>query len=91
VSPVEWGGDRPDDFDTLGNPPAQPPVPASGWPTRLAGYAKLIATAITTLGTTGVLQWLQSAGVTSLPAWAVAGITAVVGLLTVLFSPRNKL
>lgn len=62
----------------------------SKWPARLAGYAKLIATAITTLGTTGVLQWLQSAGVTSLPAWALAGITAVVGLLTVLLSPRNK-
>jgi hypothetical protein len=37
-----------------------------------------------------VLQWLQSAGATSLPAWAVAGITAVVGLLTLLFSPKNK-
>lgn len=70
--------------------PAPDPGTSSSWPTRLAGYAKFIATAITTLGATGVLQWLQSAGVTSLPAWAVAGITAVVGLLTVLLSPRNK-
>jgi hypothetical protein len=69
-------------------PAAQPP--ASNWPTRIGGYIKLILTAITTLGTTGVLQWLQSAGATSLPAWAVAGITAVVGLLTLLFSPKNK-
>lgn len=71
-------------------PAAQPPAPASNWPTRIGGYIKLILTAITTLGTTGVLQWLQSAGATSLPAWAVAGITAVVGLLTLLLSPKNK-
>lgn len=85
MSPAEWGGSVAD-----GPQQPAPASAASGWPTRLAGYAKLISTAITTLGTTGVLQWLQSAGVTSLPAWAVAGITAVVGLLTVLFSPRNK-
>jgi len=84
VSPAEWNG--------ADVPPEEryPAATPSGWPTRLAGYAKLIATAITTLGTTGILQWLQSAGMTSLPAWAVAGITAVVGLLTVLFSPKNK-
>lgn len=89
MSPVEW----PDD-----NVPAQDPGPVnrlelpsgSNWPARIGGYVKLIVTAITTLGTTGILQWLQSAGVTSLPAWAIAGITAVVGLLTVLFSPKNK-
>jgi hypothetical protein len=62
----------------------------SNWPARIGGYIKLILTAITTLGTTGVLQWLQSAGVTSLPAWGSAGITAVVGLLTLLLSPKNK-
>jgi hypothetical protein len=66
------------------------PAPPSGWPTRLAGYAKLIATAITTLGATGVLGWLEGAGVNHLPPWANAGITALVGLLTVLFSPKNK-
>jgi hypothetical protein len=66
------------------------PAAASGWPTRIGGYIKLILTAITTLGTTGVLQWLSSAGVTSLPAWGSAGITAVVGLLTLLLSPKNK-
>lgn len=84
MSPAEWNG--------ADVPPEEryPAATPSGWPTRLAGYAKLIATAITTLGTTGILQWLQSAGMTSLPAWAVAGITAVVGLLTVLFSPKNK-
>lgn len=64
--------------------------PDSSWPSRIGGYIKLIVTAVTTLGTTGILQWLQSAGVTALPSWAVAGITAVVGLLTVLFSPKNK-
>jgi len=84
---TEWGGNP---IVPPGGGAPQLPEPASSWPTRLAGYAKLIATAITTLGTTGVLQWLQSAGVTSLPAWALAGITAVVGLLTVLLSPRNK-
>lgn len=82
MSPAEWGG-------PLDGEPKQV-APAPGWPSRLGGYAKLIVTAITTMGTTGILQWLQSAGVTSLPAWALAGITAVVGLLTVLFSPRNK-
>lgn len=85
---VEWPGDNDPEHPYPAG--AQLPAPASGWPTRLAGYAKLIATAITTLGATGVLQWLQAAGVTSLPAWAIAGITALVGLLTVLFGPRNK-
>jgi hypothetical protein len=79
VSPVEWAGE-----------PPQPPAEAPKWPTQLSGYAKLIATAITTVGATGVLQWLQAAGVTSLPPWATAGITALVGLLTVLFGPRNR-
>lgn len=80
MSPAEWGD----------GPAPVPAAPPSSWPTRIGGYAKLIATAITTLGATGVLQWLQGAGVTTLPAWAVAGITAVVGLLTVLLSPKNK-
>jgi len=86
VSPASWE----DDGERSDPGPVNRLETSSGWPTRLAGYAKLIATAITTLGTTGVLQWLQSAGMTSLPAWAVAGITALVGLLTVLFSPKNK-
>lgn len=77
---TEWGGSG-----TGGNAPD-----SGGWPKRIGGYAKLIATAITTLGATGIIQWLQAAGVTSLPAWAIAGITAVVGLLTVLLSPKNK-
>lgn len=82
MSPAEWDGPGPANRLTK--------QPESGWPTRIGGYIKLIVTAVTTLGTTGILQWLQSAGVTALPAWAVAGITAVVGLLTVLFSPKNK-
>lgn len=81
---AEWNGaDVP--------PEERYPAPQpSKWPSRIGGYAKLIATAITTMGTTGILQALQSAGVTSLPTWATAGITAVVGLLTVLLSPKNK-
>lgn len=84
MSPAEWNG--------ADVPPEEryPAATPSGWPTRLAGYAKLIATAITTLGTTGVLGWLEGAGVNHLPPWANAGITAAVGLLTVLFGPRNK-
>lgn len=80
---TEWGGSE-------GGDDSNPAPVRASWPSRIGGYAKLIATAITTLGTSGVLQWLQSAGVTSLPAWAIAGITAVVGLLTVLLSPKNK-
>lgn len=82
MSPAEWDGPGPANRLTQQD--------SAGWPTRVGGYIKLIITAVTTLGTTGILQWLQSAGVTALPAWAVAGITAVVGLLTVLFSPKNK-
>lgn len=80
---VEWGGAAPLDDEDDTNA-------ASGWPRRIGGYVKLIVTAVTTLGTTGILQWLASAGVTQLPAWATAGITAAVGLLTLLFSPKNK-
>lgn len=61
----------------------------ANWPRRIGGYIKLVATAVTTVGTAGVLQWVASSGVT-LPAWATAGITAGVGLLTVLLSPKNK-
>lgn len=82
MSPVEWGDE--------GAPDIENPTRTSNWPTRVGGYIKLIVTAVTTLGTTGVLQWLASAGVTQLPAWATAGITALVGLLTLLFSPKNK-
>jgi hypothetical protein len=78
---VEWGGSETG---------PQLPAPASGWPTRLAGYAKLIAAAVSTLGATGVLAWLQGAGATHLPSWATAAITAGVGILGVLFGPRNK-
>ena len=83
---VEWGETDP----PIGSVPPQRNVAPSSWPTRVGGYIKLILTAVTTLGTTGVLAWLQAAGVTSLPAWATAGITAVVGLLTLLLSPKNK-
>lgn len=69
--------------------PSPDPQP-SGWPRRLAGYAKLLWTAATTLGTTGILVWLQSAGATHLPPWVSAGITAVIGIGTVLLSPSNK-
>lgn len=62
----------------------------SNWPARLSGYAKLIAAAVSTLGATGILSWLQGAGVSHLPGWATAAITAGVGILGVLFSPKNK-
>jgi hypothetical protein len=65
-------------------------LPGTGWPSRIGGYAKLLWTGLTTLGTTGVLAWLQSAGATHLPSWVAAGITAVIGIGTVLLSPRNK-
>jgi hypothetical protein len=81
---VEW----PD--DNVPVPGAQPPAATSGWPTRLAGYAKVLAAAVSTLGATGVLTWLQTAGVTHLPGWGQALITAGVGILGVLFGPRNK-
>lgn len=84
MSPVEW----PDDSTPA--PVPQLPAAGSGWPTRLAGYAKLIAAAVSTLGATGVLTWLQEAGVTHLPSWATALITAGVGILGVLFGPRNR-
>jgi hypothetical protein len=84
IMAVEW----PD--DNVPVPGAQPPAPASGWPARLSGYAKTIAGLIGSLGAGGVLAWLETAGVTHLPGWAEAGITAGVGLLAVLFGPRNK-
>lgn len=86
MSPAEWGG----------NPVVGPdgeyqaPTPVSSWPARLGGYAKLLWTGFTTLGTTGVIAWLQSAGATHLPPWVSAGITAVIGIGTVLLSPKNK-
>lgn len=86
MSPAEWGGNPVVGDD--GEP--RIPAPASGWPTRLGGYAKLLWTAATTLGTTGILTWLQSAGATHLPSWVAAGITAVIGIGTVLLSPKNK-
>lgn len=78
---TEWGDD---------GGGAQPPATASGWPSRLAGYAKVIAAAVSTLGATGVLAWLQGAGATHLPGWTTAAITAGVGILGVLFGPKNK-
>jgi hypothetical protein len=88
VSPAEW----PDSDPVRDSGPVNRLADDAGssWPTRIGGYAKLLVTAVTTIGATGVLQWLQSAGVTSLPAWAIAGITAVVGMLTIMFGPRNK-
>jgi hypothetical protein len=87
MSPASW------EDDGEGYPPGHvahvPPAPSS-WPSRLGGYAKLLWTGLTTLGTTGVIAWLQSAGATHLPPWVSAGITAVIGIGTVLLSPRNK-
>jgi hypothetical protein len=86
---VEWDGngataDGPGPVNRLTLPES------GGWPSRIGGYAKLLWTAATTLGTTGILTWLQSAGATHLPSWVAAGITAVIGIGTVLLSPRNK-
>lgn len=82
MSAAEWGpvGD--------GEPPNK--AAASSWPTRIGGYAKLLWTAATSLGTTGIIAWLQGAGVAHLPPWVSAAITAVIGIGTVLLSPRNK-
>lgn len=90
MSPAEWPDSDPVRDSGPVNRLEPQWQPDSSWPTRIGGYAKLLVTAVTTLGATGVLQWLQSAGVASLPAWAIAGITAVVGMLTILFGPRNK-
>jgi hypothetical protein len=81
VSPVEWAE---------GDAAPESVSPTSGWPSRIGGYAKLIAAAVSTLGATGVLTWLQEAGVTHLPSWGTALITAGVGIIGVLFGPRNK-
>jgi hypothetical protein len=88
---TEWGGS-----ETGGNAADPGPVnrlelpQGSGWPSRLGGYAKTVAGLIGSLGAGGVLAWLETAGVTHLPGWAEASITAGVGLLAVLFGPRNK-
>lgn len=82
---VEWNGDEPRTV----HPSAATPTRFS-WPSRIGGYAKLLWTAFTTLGTTGVIAWLQSAGVTHLPPWVSAGLTAIIGVGTVLLSPKNK-
>lgn len=83
MSPTNWDSNEP----AVDSNPT--PVRAS-WPSRIGGYAKLLWTAFTTLGTTGVIAWLQSAGVTHLPPWVSAGLTAVIGVGTVLLSPKNK-
>lgn len=64
--------------------------PASGWPTTLAGYAKTLLVAAGTLPPAVVLTWLQSAGVTHLPSWVTPAVTVVLGILAVLFGPKNK-
>lgn len=83
MSPAEWGSQVGEDGEWT-------PPPASSWPSRVGGYAKLLWSAATTLGTTGIIAWLQSAGATHLPPWVSAGITAVIGIGTVLLSPKNK-
>lgn len=86
---TEWAGDG--DVNRDPGPVNRLELPSgSGWPTRLAGYAKTIAAAVGGLGATGVLALLQSAGVTHLPSWGTALITAGAGLLAVLFGPRNR-
>lgn len=88
MSPTEWGGSE--GGDNAG-PVNRLTLPDSGgWPKRIGGYAKLLWAAFTTLGTTGVIAWLQSAGVTHLPPWVSAGLTAIIGIGTVLLSPKNK-
>jgi hypothetical protein len=90
---TEWGGS-----ETGGNDmgprdrlsEAMATAGGNGWPTRLAGYWKLLMGALGTVGAGGVLAWLQSAGMTDLPSWATAGITALVSLLLLLFGPSNK-
>jgi hypothetical protein len=83
VSPVEWGDEVPERVVAAVSEP-------SGWPTRLAGYWKVLLGALSTIGVGGVFAWLQSAGVTNLPSWATAGITALVTIVLLLFGPRNK-
>jgi len=88
---TEWAGDGEHPNAADPGPVNRLELPSgSGWPSRLSGYAKTLAAAVSTLGATGVLAWLQAAGVNHMPGWANAAITAGVGILGVLFGPRNK-
>ena len=82
---VEW----PDDHTPAPQPPAAAPAP-SGWPSTLAGYAKVLAAALGATPPAVVLSWLQSSGVTHLPGWVTPAVTGLCAVLAVLFSPRNR-
>lgn len=64
--------------------------PGSGWPATLAGYAKTLLVLLGTVPPAVVLTWLQSAGVTHMPAWVAPVVTVVLGAVAVLFGPRNR-
>lgn len=64
--------------------------PDGEWPRTLAGYAKTLAVTLATVPPAVALGWLQTAGVTHLPGWVTPAITAVLGILAVLFGPRNR-
>lgn len=85
--PAEWGDDG--HPETATHRAAAGPTP-SGWPSTLAGYAKTLAVLLAGVPATVVVAWLQSAGVTHLPAWLSASIPLVLSVLAVLFGPRNK-
>jgi len=68
----------------------QLPVEAPKWPAQLGGYAKTLLAILGTVPATVVVAWLQSAGVTHMPAWLSAAIPVVLGIVAVLFGPRNK-
>ena len=87
---ANWSDDNPKDG---GDPGPVDRLAASGgsnWPATLGGYAKVLLAALSTVGVGGVLEWLRSAGVTSLPPAVNAGITALVTILLLLFGPKNK-
>ncbi len=88
MSPAEW----PDNDPVRDSGPVNrlEASAASGWPTRIGGYVKVLLTALATVGVGGVLEWLRAAGVTDLPPAANAAITAVLAIVLVLFGPKNK-
>lgn len=84
----EWGSD--DGADLPAERPAAAPTP-SGWPSTLAGYAKVLAAALGGVPPAVVLTWLQSSGATHLPGWITPAVTLVCAVAAVLFGPRNRM
>jgi hypothetical protein len=85
--------DWPDNEPLPGGGPVnrlQLPDTGPGWPARLSGYAKTLAALLGTVPAAVVVTWLQSAGVTHMPAWLSAAIPVMLGIVAVLFGPRNK-